>query len=232
MPKSQYRDRQLRAKTREVKAYHYNAAMPGKPLHLLVPGGLIALACLCVEILIIYRTWYTKSLDTESGTQMVLLVAPFYIGGVFLFSYGYELYDVPRALRLTAIIVFCTVAALVIVAVLCVLLRTDKPSSSNSESGSKSPSSSGDKSSGGGGAPRRSSVAGSSPIFLGGGGETVTREVVGKEPVKPSEPRPVPCGHCGQAYVPKEVKYACPSCGASTTATQIDESEGAGHWGA
>jgi len=33
-----------------------------------------------------------------------VLLAPVYIGGVFLFSYGYELYDLPRALRLTAIL--------------------------------------------------------------------------------------------------------------------------------
>jgi hypothetical protein len=39
------------------------------------------------------------------------LLAPFYVGGVFLFSYGYELYNVPRAIRLTAIIVFVTLAA-------------------------------------------------------------------------------------------------------------------------
>jgi hypothetical protein len=47
------------------------------------------------------------------------------VGGVFLFSYGYELYNIPRAIRLTAIIVFLTVASVVIVAciVLCAQLR-------------------------------------------------------------------------------------------------------------
>jgi len=52
----------------------------------------------------------------------MLLLAPFHIGGVFLFRYGYELYDLPRALRDTAIIVFITVATVVSIAVLFVVL--------------------------------------------------------------------------------------------------------------
>lgn len=226
MPASQYGDLKVRAKTREVKDYHDDDARPGKPLYLLIPGGLIALACLALVITIIYKTWFEASLDPETGTLLVVLLAPFYVGGVFLFSYGYELYNVPRALRLTAIIVFVTLAAVVIVAVLFVLLGGSKSSSSSSSSKSKSSSNSRSSSSGGGSSSRRSgSGFDLGPIFLGGRTHTVTREVVREVPVAPPEPKPITCAYCARSYIPAANKYACPACGASASAEQIAESE-------
>lgn len=228
MPNSQYSALKVRAKTNEVKDYHYDDSRPGKPLYLLIPGGLIALASLALEIYIIYRTWFEGTLDTDTGIMLALLLAPFYIGGVFLFSYGYELYDVPRALRLTAIIVFITLAAVVIIAVLFLLVGggSKSSSSSSSSSKSKSSSSSGSSSSGGSsGSYRSGSGFDVGPIFLGGNTRTVTREVVREVPVKPPEPKPIQCSYCGRSYIPKETKYTCPACGASTTAEQIAESE-------
>ena len=122
MPESQYRARQINAKTQEVVEYDRNESLPGKPLHILIPGGLIALACLGVIILVAYMTWIQHRLEQPTGLVLIGSLAPFYIVGVFLFSYGYELYNVPRALRLTAIIVFVTFAAVVIIAVLFVVL--------------------------------------------------------------------------------------------------------------
>jgi hypothetical protein len=52
MPESQYRARQVGAKTQEVINYDHNEALPGKPLHILIPGGLVALAALAVIIVI------------------------------------------------------------------------------------------------------------------------------------------------------------------------------------
>src|SRR5512145_1823995 len=122
MPQSQYRAREVSAKTQEVVAYDHDPSLPGKPLHILIPGGLVALASLGVIILVAYRTWFQGELDQSTGLLLIGLLAPFYVGGVFLFSYGYELYNIPRALRLTAIIVFVTVAAVVIIAVLFLVL--------------------------------------------------------------------------------------------------------------
>src|SRR6185436_11303664 len=122
MPESQYRARQVSAKTQEVVEYDHDEALPGKPLHILIPGGLVALASLGVIILVVYRTWFSEELNQGTGLLLVALLVPFYVGGVFLFSYGYELYNIPRALRLTAIIVFFTVASVVIVAVLFFVL--------------------------------------------------------------------------------------------------------------
>src|SRR5262245_55273241 len=122
MPQSQYRAREISAKTHEVVDYDHDESQPGKPLHILIPGGLVALATLGVIILVAYMTWIENRLDPTVGSILMAALFPFYVGGVFLFSYGYELYNVPRAIRLTAIIVFFTLAAVVIVAVLFVVL--------------------------------------------------------------------------------------------------------------
>jgi len=213
MPTSQYGANQVRAKTSEVKDYHYDDARPGKPLYLLIPGGLIALASLLLIVAVVWRTWFDESLDTSTGIVLVVLLAPFYIGGVFLFSYGYELYDIPRAIRLTAIIVFITLAAVVIVAVLFAVLGDLGGGSSRSSK--KSSASRG--SSSGGGSSNRGGFFNWIPIFINGPGrtQTITREVVREVPVE-TKPQSIACPYCGRQYIAEENKYACPSCGAAT----------------
>ncbi len=215
----------VRARTQQVVDHHYDDAKPGKPLYLLIPGGLIALASLALIIIIAYRSFFDESMDSSTGMSLMLLLAPFYIGGVFLFSYGYELYDVPKALRDTIIIVVITLAAVVIIAVLFVVAGAMSGGKSSSSSKSSS-----DKSSSSGSSSRGSSVSTSSsssggdflsgigPIFVGGGGQThtVTREVVREVPVAPPTPQPIKCPNCGRSYIPAETKFACPSCGAPT----------------
>ena len=251
MPTSEYKARQVRAKTHEVFEYDHDDEKPGKPLHILIPGGLIALAALALIVFIGYQTWFEENLAQEIGTILCLILAPFYVGGVFLFSYGYELYNIPRAIRLTAIIVFVTLAAVVIVAVLFFVLGNMKGGSKSSSRSSKSSSSKSSGSStlssetknmfGGmvaGGMARDSSSGGGSssggshhssgPIFIGTGGRTrvETREVT-KEVVKevPKEPMPITCPFCTRSYVPVEHKYICPSCGAATPKDLIEDSQ-------
>lgn len=251
MSTSEYKARQVRAKTHEVFEYDHDDEKPGKPLHILIPGGLIALAALALIVFIGYQTWFEESLAQETGTILCLILAPFYVGGVFLFSYGYELYNIPRAIRLTAIIVFVTLAAVVIVAVLFFVLGNMKGGSKSSSRSSKSSSS---KSSGssklssetknlfggmvaggmakdsssGGGSSSGGSHQSSGPIFIGTGGRTrvETREVT-KEVVKevPKEPMPITCPFCTRSYIPVEHKYICPSCGAATPKDLIEESQ-------
>jgi len=153
----------------------------------------------------------------------MVILAPFYIGGVFLFSYGYELYNLPKALRLTAIVVFLTLAAVIIVAVLLLTLGAaggNRESRSSRSSRSTSASSSGGGSSWGGPWPW--------PIFLGGLGgfggprQTITREVIREvpaAPVEPPPPQPVQCPYCGSSYLPAEHNFACPNCGAPAPET-------------
>lgn len=229
MPESQYRARQVGEKTQEVVEYDHDESLPGKPLHILIPGGLVALGSLAVIILVAYMTWMEGRLAQNTGLLLIALLAPFYVGGVFLFSYGYELYNIPRAIRLTAIIVFLTAAAVVIVAVLFFVLAGGKglpQSSSKKKSGGRArvqtnvPASS---SGGGLGIPNIGPV-----IALGGPGRVHTREVtreVVKEVEVPVAPRSVDCPYCRRSYVPAEQNYACPACGAATPKELIERSQ-------
>ena len=232
MSQSEYRARQVSAKTREVVDYDHDETQPGKPLHILIPGGLVALGALAVIVLVGYMTWFKGQLDQNTGIVLIAILFPFYVGGVYLFSYGYELYNVKRAIRLTAIIVFFTFAAVVIVAVLFFVLA----------SGGKIPSGSSKKKSSGGGSRARvkSSSSSSSPsrgsglgsvVFMPGMGGTRTREVtreVVKEVEVPVAPKSINCPSCERGYVPSEEKYVCPSCGMPTPRELIDESEALG----
>jgi hypothetical protein len=225
MPQSQYRAREVGAKTQEVVAYDHDESLPGKPLHILIPGGLVALASLGVIILVAYLTWFKGELDQGTGLLLIGLLAPFYVGGVFLFSYGYELYNIPRAIRLTAIIVFLTVGAVVIVAVLFFLLGSGRglpESSSNKKSSGKAkvqPRNSPSSSSGNVGLPNMGPL-----VVLGGPGRTHTREVV-REVEVPVAPRSIDCPYCGRSYVPADQNYACPACGAATPPELIEQSQ-------
>src|SRR5258706_2104276 len=238
MPQSEYRARQVGAKTNEVVNYHKDDSLPGKPLYILIPGGLVALASLGVIILIAYMTWFEGRLAQNVGLVLIGILFPFYVGGVFLFSYGYELYNIPRALRLTAIIVFLTVASVVIVAVLAALLTGGgeglfggSSSKSSSRSSSSSSSSSHARSISSSSSSSSNSSGGSglgNVIFLGGSGgtRTVTREVVKEKTVEvPVAPRSIDCPFCHRSYVPAEQNYACPACGAATPKELIDESQ-------
>ena len=232
MSTQDYRDLAVRAKTRQVVDHHYDDEKPGKPLYLLIPGGLIALASLALIIYIAYQTWYTGEMPADKGQTLMLILAPFYVGGVFLFSYGYELYDIPKALRLTAIIVFITLAAVVIVAVLFVVMsaKGDSKSRSRSSSSSRTESLSSSSSSSGSSSARGGNVlTGIGPIFIGTGApmRTVTREVIREVPVEPPAPQPINCPYCGRGYVPAETNFVCPSCGAATPKELLSLDEGA-----
>ena len=219
MSSPKYNDLNVRAKTRQVVDHHYDDAKPGKPLYLLVPGGLIALASLALIVYIGYLALYKGDMPSDQGLTLMAILAPFYIGGVFLFSYGYELYNVPKALRLTAIIVFITLAAVVIVAVLFVVLSVKGESKSRSSSSSSRETLSSSSSSSGSSSARSGNLfTGVGPIFIGTGAptRTVTHEVIRKVPVEPPAPQPINCPYCGRGYVPAETNFVCPSCGAAT----------------
>ena len=226
MPQSEYRAREVSAKTQEVVNYDRDDSLPGKPLHLIIPGGIVALAVLAMIVLVAYLTWWEGRFSQGTGLTLIGLLTPFYVGGVFLFSYGYELYNVPRAIRLTVIIVFVTLASVVIVAVLFFVFSSGRelPGSSDKKSSSKTkarPSKTPSSSGGGWGMPNMGPI-----IMMGGPGRTHTREVT-REVVKevPVAPRSIDCPYCGRSYVPAEQNYACPACGAATPKELIEESE-------
>jgi hypothetical protein len=195
---------QVRAKTQQVVDHHYDDSLPGKPLKLLIPGGLVALAALAMIIWIAYLTFHDHSMALGRFWGLIALLAPFYIGGVFLFSYGYELYDMPKAMRLTAIVVLITASAVVIVAVLFAVLGSeDKRRSSSSSASSKTSSRS----------SRTSSSSRSSSVWHVNVGGAGTPQAV-----------PIECPNCGTNYMPQASKYMCPNCGAPATKELIAQS--------
>lgn len=199
----------VRPRSQEVIDYHYDEQKPGKPLLLLIPGALAALGSLALMLLLAALSYGNDpSINPTLGTALIIALVPIYVGGVFLFSYGYELYDIPKAIRLTAIIVFITIAAVFMFAVLVFVLGALGKSKSSSSSSSSSRSSS----SGGGGGFLR----GVGPIFINSPPmtHTVTREVIREVPVEPAAPQPIRCAYCSRPYMPEESQYACPNCGA------------------
>ena len=145
---------------------------------------------------------------------------------MFLFSYGYELYNIPRAIRLTAIIVFLTFAAVVIVAVLFFVLGSGKglPESSSKKKSSGKPKVQARPYFFGWFRDAESWSAGCSGWTGPDSYPEVTREVV-KEVEVPVAPRAMDCPFCGRSYVPADQNYACPACGAATPPELIEESQ-------
>ena len=125
----------------------------------------------------------------------LVVLALIYAGSVFLFSYGYELYDVPQALRLTALLVFLSVAAVIIIAILG---RSKSDSSDDSSS-----SSGGDRVIWHSWDLDLSTSAAASPVST---------------PARPPS-QPVICSHCGGFYVPAGTGAPCPHCGTPTKLT-------------
>lgn len=224
MPASEIGALKVRAKTSEVRDYHNDETLPGKPLYLLIPGGLIALAAIGLIIYIAYATWYQGEMPSGQGVGLIVLLAPFYIGGVFLFSYGYELYDRQKALRLTAIVVFITVSFVVIIAVLFALAGSSGSSSSSKSSSSSSSQKSSSTATTAASDSHTSGVGDIiSPIFIGGSTHT---QVVEKEVIKevPVAPKSIVCPFCGKSYVPADTQFACPGCAAPTPKELVEQS--------
>lgn len=108
----------MQGRTQMVIDHHFDESRPDKPLWLLIPGGLIALTALSLGGLVGYRGWMAQTLDITTAEYLVAGLAAVFIAGTFTFSYGYELYHLGKAIRLTLIIVLLMVLAVLMVVVL------------------------------------------------------------------------------------------------------------------
>jgi hypothetical protein len=106
-----------------VVDHHFDESRPGKPLHLVIPGGLIALGALVLAGFVAYRGWISQTLDFLTAEYLLAGIALVFIAGTFAFSYGYELYNIRKAIRLTLIIVLLVVVSVLIVIVLVLAIR-------------------------------------------------------------------------------------------------------------
>jgi uncharacterized membrane protein YgcG len=206
-PETIYNFLQVGPKTQEVVDFHNDDSRPGKPLRIIVPGALIALASLGAIIYVVYQTWLKEILPENQAIKYLLMLAPVYIIGVFLFSYGMEMFNLAKSLKLTAIIVFTTVFIVVVIAVLFLLASAKAKVNSSSGSSSKSSSSKAASSGSGGGIghwPRNTLLTGA---VVGSGAEEKLAAEAAPAPI------PIVCPGCQHSYVPAEQGVTCPNCG-------------------
>jgi hypothetical protein len=107
---------------RQIAAYEQAPARPRRPLFTMLAGLLLAAVSAVLCTLLAYDIWYESRVPAESGLFGVSLLFCFYVGGAYLFSYGYELYDVSRAIRLTIVLAVLGVLALAFMVVALVVL--------------------------------------------------------------------------------------------------------------
>ncbi len=107
----------MRERAGAVVDHHYDDTNPHKPLWLMFPGGAVAVIALLWAAWGFYNAYFGPKPDSSDLPYLPLLLL-FYFGGVFAFSYGYELYDVTRALKLTLKIGLIGLALVVIILVL------------------------------------------------------------------------------------------------------------------
>ncbi len=97
--------------------HHYDQTNPDKPLWLMFPAGAVAVVALLWAVWICYQAWFAPH-PQPAALKILPITLVFYFAGVFYFSYGYELYNTGRAVKLTITIGLIGLAAVVIVVAL------------------------------------------------------------------------------------------------------------------
>jgi uncharacterized membrane protein YgcG len=185
----------------------------------MVPAGAVAFIALLGVLWDGYQLWVaTPHADPDTAIPKFLIALVIYFGALFGFSYGYELYNVPKALRLTIIIGLIGLASVFILLALGALLKGSSSSSkssrsSNNTSGSGSAFAGGSSSGGSINIPRFSLNLGRSPG--GGTGLGLSSPVAtgcvfctrplppgGKLPLLPGADPSRFCPKCGQEFEP------------------------------
>jgi len=115
------RTMQLRARTAAVSDHHYDTSNPDKPLFLLIPGGAMAVAALLFGAWQFYFAYVDEKAVRPVPDEVVgriILTLILYFAGLFLFSVGYELYDLKKAALLTIVAGIIGIAAAAVAVVL------------------------------------------------------------------------------------------------------------------
>jgi len=199
-------DLQVRTKTQNVLAYHEDPEQEGRPLLLLLSGAGMALLWLMYMGGLCFRTVYEHRIDTNQAYFGISFLFCFYVLGVFLFCYAYELYDMPKALRLTIIAAFVSLVFLVLVIVSLATLAKMKD-------GIRALAEEGDSGSDGSLATTLFSFAG---INAGKEDQEEARKRRGgyEDFITPDLlPFLIKCQGCSEMFTPVPPKAVCPLCG-------------------
>ena len=111
----------IRERAGAVVDHHYDTSNPDKPLWLMFPAGAVAVVALGWTVWICYQAWFAAR-PAPAASAILPFTLILYFAGVFGFSYGYELYDTGRAVRLTAKLGLIGLAAVLIIVALAFVL--------------------------------------------------------------------------------------------------------------
>ena len=186
------------SRTREVIAYHDDASQEGRPLFMLLGGAGLAMVSLGFIAMMVYRTWYAHELSSERGYFAVSLLFVFYVLGVFLFSYAYELYDLGAAFRTTLIVSFVSVVAIILVIGSLALLSRLKDGASGAADAASS--------------EVDDSVLGLIGAFMGSSSRDDERNLRARMR-DGTAPLLINCHGCGQMFQPLPPNAECAYCG-------------------
>jgi hypothetical protein len=131
------------AKSREVVAHHFGREWSGRPLYLMIPGGVAAVMAGVWIFFLAKAVWVDHLRSVNAVRPLLLALLAAYFVGLAMFSYAYELYNWRRALWLTLILGVVGLAiiyvGIAIASVLRCLPKKDNGKDSGSNSGRTSP---------------------------------------------------------------------------------------------
>lgn len=113
----------------------HDPAAEGRPVSLMVGGGLLAVVAMTLCLLLARQIWLAGEIEQEPGLYGVSLLFVLFVGGVYVFALGYELNDAGRAVRLTLILAILGLAGLVLVISVFVALAWLKAGASSAAPG-------------------------------------------------------------------------------------------------
>jgi hypothetical protein len=126
------------SKGRDVVTHHFAPQCPGRPLYLMIPGGVTAVIAGVWIVVVAKAVWVDHLRTVHSATpQLVTLLAVYFVG-LAIFSYTYELYDWRRALALTLLLGALGLAIIYVGVAIASVLRClpKKDSGENSDANS------------------------------------------------------------------------------------------------
>jgi hypothetical protein len=115
----------IRARTADVVAVDRNPEIPKRPLHVLIPAGIVALVAFAAMIFVCVKTWYLRDVEASAGIWLLVITGAAFMVAIFGFNYAWELYDTRKALRRTIVMCLIGFAAVVVVGVVLAMLASD-----------------------------------------------------------------------------------------------------------
>jgi hypothetical protein len=183
---------QVLGRTQQVVEYQRDPNLQGRPIGGMIAGAVLAIvaAVLCARLG--FAIWYLQTVDAQHGIFGVSVLFCLFVLGAYIFCFAYELYDVPRAVRLTLIFtLFAVVALAVMIGALIALAAIQTGATVAISEGQKT---------------KAFSVAAS---LVGPDG---TDEDAGKHASDVTGFATITCKHCGRDFFPVPPNAICPWC--------------------